>query len=73
VRADSKPPTDQVCLGGLPGLRERRCPTWKMVLTDTAKYVQTINTANGPLAAQINTLTNRLNSLATCTGASCVQ
>jgi arylsulfatase A-like enzyme len=76
-------------------------PTWKIVRTDTVKYIQTYNatgavifreyydlvadpientnllhdgnTANDPPAAQITTLTNRLNSLATCTGASCVQ
>lgn len=76
-------------------------PTWKMVRTNTAKYIQTYNatgavifreyydlvadpientnllgdgnTANDPPTSQINTLTNRLSSLATCTGASCVQ
>jgi N-acetylglucosamine-6-sulfatase len=31
------------------------------------------NTANDPTASQITTLTNRLTSLATCAGASCVQ
>ena len=76
-------------------------PTWKMVRTNTAKYIQTYNStgtvifreyydlvadpsenanllgdgnsSNDPSTAQITSLTNRLNSLATCAGAPCLR
>jgi arylsulfatase A-like enzyme len=78
-----------------------KVPTWKMVRTNTVKYIQTYdtsgavifreyydlvadpdemtnllgdkNTANDPPAATVTALTNRLNSMATCAGPSCVQ